>query len=744
MSYHLLTWKFGAFMTQLPRQATQAVIKVMRHYRDQEHPLDSEAPMRTFRLNGRDCRFQSDRSAIWDVHDFDEQQKISRTWESHLLSLSTEEDASTKWESVCDVMVEENDLAMVWRRLLLAAAREPAFYAPRLWSMLRESVILGEDDTEEAARDCIRSFTPYLTDVELEEIGAAIIALRREDLPYIDDEYASRRLSYLKIKFLLAIPEERRSQAATNFLSACDPESLKRLQRRPIEDQFLEAAVIEQFREQFGAANEVRADKDPRELELLQVSAPLRELTSSEMTDDLLTTALQALREGERLLDEGRDSLAAELVREVETRILRGFSVIAASDAERSEALTLDLFRRFRQVLENQEVGDANAEDQSNPYLIAVDGLLALAREIGKLPGESVELLKSLSTHLVSEVRQRVATKIWTLFAQWPDFVWEVLERWVRDLPSVEGTAAVLGKALRDNWFWFLRTKNVDRADALLQSLWAAAHVQGDPDLRHHGSEWMTAAWIMKADESARNRLEEAIASPLEYLKELWGVVRFSDRGLFLSEDEEDFLSVAQKIAGSELLVKLLRSVKAAVEGYFSELENTAEAERPAEHPSWVQAPGRMFSQISLRIRFAGETQAKHLSDMPVDQRESTMSEWWSYTEPILEVLLSIPHPSFAFNLVEGLEHLTEFDFKKALHWISRATVASAPEGFAGEQLAQSNVIRVLEVTLAEHRFSLADDPELRSDFLQTLEAFLAVGHPGAMSLATQIDSIYR
>jgi len=57
------------------------------------------------------------------------------------------------------------------------------------------------------------------------------------------------------------------------------------------------------------------------------------------------------------------------------------------------------------------------------------------------------------------------------------------------------------------------------------------------------------------------------------------------------------------------------------------------------------------------------------------------MSEWWKYTEPILDVLLSIPHPSFAFNLVEGLEHLIEFDFRKALHWISRATVASAQRG---------------------------------------------------------------
>lgn len=124
---------------------------------------------------------------------------------------------------------------------------------------------------------------------------------------------------------------------------------------------------------------------------------------------------------------------------------------------------------------------------------------------------------------------------------------------------------------------------------------------------------------------------------------------------------------------------------------------------------------------------------------MPVDERENAIANWWSDTERILDVLLLIPHPSFAFKLVEGLERLIEFDFRKTLHWISRATVASAPAGFAGESLAQSRVIGILERTLAEHRFSLADDPDLRSDFFQTLEAFLAETEDVAQRVSQQM-----
>ena len=151
-----------------------------------------------------------------------------------------------------------------------------------------------------------------------------------------------------------------------------------------------------------------------------------------------------------------------------------------------------------------------------------------------------------------------------------------------------------------------------------------------------------------------------------------------------------------------------------------------------------------MFSYISGRIRFSAERLSIRLRDMSPEELGREMRSWWSYTEGIIEVLLSIPHPSFAFNLVEGLERLIEFDFKKTLHWISRATTASAPAGFAGESLAQGRVIQILEKTLADHRISLVDDAEVRADFLATLEAFLAVGDPRAMALATKLDSIYR
>ena len=51
--------------------------------------------------------------------------------------------------------------------------------------------------------------------------------------------------------------------------------------------------------------------------------------------------------------------------------------------------------------------------------------------------------------------------------------------------------------------------------------------------------------------------------------------------------------------------------------------------------------------------------------------------------------------------------------------------------------------IKILERILAEHRTSLSGG-QLRSDFVQTLEAYLQVGWPKAMRLAFQLESIFR
>lgn len=81
---------------------------------------------------------------------------------------------------------------------------------------------------------------------------------------------------------------------------------------------------------------------------------------------------------------------------------------------------------------------------------------------------------------------------------------------------------------------------------------------------------------------------------------------------------------------------------------------------------------------------------------------------------------------------------------ERTLHWLAKVTEANSAVGLTNEQLAADHTIEILERILAEHKASLKEGSQLRTDFLSILDAYLAVGWDRAMRLALQIESIFR
>ena len=227
MAYHLLAAKFSGFLTAHPGEATGALLKVARHYRDREHPVDTYVPKEeVFHWNGRVCRMQADRSSIWDSHAYDDERKILERWEGHIRHLPEGDKAEEHWNIIFEVLTTENELAAVWRRLLNGASAAPAFYANRLKGMLLNHTILVGADTQEAAEECVGAFAPHLADEELRQIEDSILTIGKERFTGYNEENAEWQLAYTKVKFLSRIPEAQRGHAVRSFLAGCDPELL--------------------------------------------------------------------------------------------------------------------------------------------------------------------------------------------------------------------------------------------------------------------------------------------------------------------------------------------------------------------------------------------------------------------------------------------------------------------------------------------------------------------------------------
>ncbi len=76
-----------------------------------------------------------------------------------------------------ELIPTENELAAVWRRLLIAASRSPEFYAQRLWTILLNPKVLIDPDTQEVAGDCIKAFAPHLSNEALQQIESVILGI---------------------------------------------------------------------------------------------------------------------------------------------------------------------------------------------------------------------------------------------------------------------------------------------------------------------------------------------------------------------------------------------------------------------------------------------------------------------------------------------------------------------------------------------------------------------------------------
>jgi len=112
-------------------------------------PKENNLLIETITLNGCEGRLQTDWSHIWDAEnsllvddDDDNEVKMLCCWSKYLADLPKTDQPDEKWQPILDVVIAENDLAAVWRRLLIAAISAPDFYAQRIWTLLLNPGIL--------------------------------------------------------------------------------------------------------------------------------------------------------------------------------------------------------------------------------------------------------------------------------------------------------------------------------------------------------------------------------------------------------------------------------------------------------------------------------------------------------------------------------------------------------------------------------------------------------------------------
>lgn len=248
---------------------------------------------------------------------------------------------------------------------------------------------------------------------------------------------------------------------------------------------------------------------------------------------------------------------------------------------------------------------------------------------------------------------------------------------------------------------------------------------------------------LLTNEQWASKILEESADSLTDNLDELGGALQQIVNKL-LPRASNDADIVEHRQLATDYLVHLLNEASQALEAYREKVATTPPSEQPIEPPAWVRQTAQFFDTVATAFLFCIEHHAQDWAAVEDGGREQDLQIWWERVEPILDALLAMPHPQVAYYIIEGLGHLVDLDVQRSLRWIRRVTLASVPQGLTIESLAADHTIDMLAGVLAEHKGSLATSTELRSDLVQTLEAYLQVGWPKAIELAIQLDSIFK
>ena len=96
-----------------------------------------------------------------------------------------------------------------------------------------------------------------------------------------------------------------------------------------------------------------------------------------------------------------------------------------------------------------------------------------------------------------------------------------------------------------------------------------------------------------------------------------------------------------------------------------------------------------------------------------------------------------------AHHFMELLNRVLKYDPKGVLHLAAGVAESSEPTSYNLDSLAISEVVKLVEAVLVDHRAEVRDGQSLQ-DLLNLLDIFAKAGWPEALQLVFRLDEVFR
>ena len=746
MCQHWLVQHFPNFLRIAPLPATQAAIEslnrfIIGNYTYHQERVEPADLKRTFKFRGKPVHFVEDRSHIRDDRGMlPKPAKMADTLFEFIKELAASKDPLL--DLLLDVFRDHAQAAFFWKRLLRTAAQVPEVFAPRLLELFAAKPIQVSNVVFYELCTFLGSAASGLTIEQQLQVENTILKLPEEMPNENYRKFFERRRNQLLAQIptnLLqtdAAKEIRKAMEGENgvlenrplnSVSALSPEPYtdeKWLQEQDVDTTTPENQKLQHF---FGALDKFNSDW-------------LNDKPTEEATELIWPT----LEEGYTSITENTEAnkKVIDLLWHKLTRCAAIFSRVADNPESH-------LFAFCRQVLlhgATHELPTPNLifDDQFNspgyspfPRHEAARGLLRLTAR--QSDAEMLDAIEKLANDPVPSVRMVTAMELFMVYFTKPDVFWHIMDdRATRETNRVvqkclyatlthvveeneEKTTRVMDKLLKrippptewleptDPFIVLLMWLRIDR-----ENTWARETIEDtlfkDP-IRFANPLNRAVFWVMKNYVVPKRIETERAKRAIKWLSEVIDVV----------SDEIKELCAILKEHGTEEIEKQLHDTYRVIDEVIMHLYFAVARKRDGDEGPVEEIPGE------LRLHFYNEVKPlmEQVIDFALDPENGLM-----FAET-------------AHHFIQLLTSFLSCNPKEVLHLAEGVARSSERFGYNLDALAVEDVVKLVEIILADHREEVRDGEGL-DDLLNLLDIFAKTGSSDALRLVWRLDEVFR
>ena len=755
MCQYRLIKHFPDFLRAKPLPATKAVIESLNFFIIGTHTLrylpqgvtfEDLIEKDRFNFRGKLAYFVEDGSYSWEeLEDTDEPIEMADALFEFIAELAMSDMSENSClDLLLDVFRDNVWVAFFWKRLLKTAAQFPEVFAPRLFKLCIAKPIQMSNEAYHELCLFLKAAVAEFTPDQRRQIEEGILELPQEGT----DENHREVLKQRRNQFLAQIPLnllltdaakkirekiERENGVQENhplvsYSSWVEPYTDEKwLQEQDVDTTTSENQKLQHF---FGVLDKFNSDW-------------LNDVPNEEATELILPT----LEEGYTSITE--NTVADKKVADLLWYKLTACAAILGRVAENPES---DLFVLCRQVLlhgAKHELPQPNPvfDDQFNspgyspfPRHEAARGLLRLT--FHQSDAEMLDAIEELARDPVPSVRMVTAMELFMVYVKTPERFWRFVEHRAmhetnrvvqkylyatltrvvaREKENEEKTIRIMAKLLTrippptewleptDPFITLLMWLVIDR-----ENPWALETIEDtffkDP-IRFANPLNRAVFWVMKNYVVPKNIETERAKRAIKWLTEVIDVVSDGVKELcaILKEDRveevEKQLHDTYKVI-DEVIMRL----------YFEVARKRSESEKPIEEIS-DELHRRFYSEVKPLM--------EDIIDFALDPENGVM---------------------FAPTAYYFMQLLTSFlscNPKEVLHLAEGVARSSERFGYNLDALAVEDVVKLVEIVLADHRNEVRDGEGL-ADLLNLLDIFAKTGWSEALRLVWRLDEVFR